>query len=95
MSERAYIHIDVKDTIDNAMKRGTKMGKAFAKALETNDNAPIELILEQLKRILYYNPLNKKFVVTNFSENLDDFIKFEKEVCKIDKVVTFRKQAEV
>ncbi len=49
--------------------------------------------MEQLKRILYYNPLNKKFVITNFSESLTDFMAFEEQVCPINKVVTFSKEA--
>ena len=93
VAERHYIHIDVKEAIDNAIKRGTVTGKAFEKALQTSDTAPIDLILEQLKRILYYNPLNKKFVITNFSESRNDFMLFEKQVCPIDKVVTFTKEA--
>ena len=101
VAERHYIHIDVKEAIDNAIKRGTVTGKAFEKALQTSDTAPIDLILEQLKRILYYNPLNKKFVITNFSESRNDFMLFEKQVCvcqnsnlpALIQVVTFTKEA--
>jgi hypothetical protein len=40
-----------------------------------------------LKKILFHNPNNKKFVITNFSTELKDFERFESEVCPIEKVI--------
>ncbi len=51
-------------------------------------------IIELLKRILYYNPNNQKFVVSNFSTKIEHFKLFEKEVCSIDKVVSFCEKLE-
>ncbi len=47
-----------------------------------------------MKRIMYYNPNNKKFVVSNFSTKIEHFQLFEKEVCPIDKVVSFSEKLE-
>jgi|ETNmetMinimDraft_14_1059893.scaffolds.fasta_scaffold375834_1 hypothetical protein len=51
-------------------------------------------IIELLKRILYNNPNNKKFVVSNFSTKIEHFQLFEKEVCPINKVVSFCEKLE-
>lgn len=40
--------------------------------------------------ILFNNPNNKKFVVTNFSDVIDDYHHFEEFVCPVDKVITFK-----
>jgi len=52
------------------------------------------LNLEQLKKILFHNPNNKKFVITNFSNDLKDYQRFESEVCEICRFVTFSKPLE-
>lgn len=39
--------------------------------------------------ILFNNPKNKKFVISNFSEKLCDFKSFENDVGPIEKVLTF------
>jgi len=59
--------------------------------MQETEEENIGVILEQLKRILFNNPNNKKFVITNFSNKLEDFKKFECEVCEISKLVTFAK----
>jgi hypothetical protein len=63
------------------------MGKRYTKGEEDL----VSLNLEQLKKILFHNPNNKKFVITNFSKDLCDYHRFEKEVCKICRLVTFSK----
>ena len=86
VKERSYIHLDMDAIIKHAMKRCTEMGEKFACG-----EGPIDICdkLEQLKMIMFNNPNNKKFVITNFSTSLCDFEKFECEVCCISKVVTF------
>ena len=86
-SERGYIHLDMNSIIKFAKKRNTEMGKRYSKGEEDL----VCLNIEQLKKILYQNPNNKKFVITNFSNKLEDFKKFECEVCEISKLVTFAK----
>jgi hypothetical protein len=39
--------------------------------------------------ILFNNPENTKFVISNFSDKLCDFESFEDDVGPIDKVLTF------
>lgn len=83
VSEEKYIHLDMNRIVEFAKKRGTAMGKRFAAGKECS----VKLNIEQLKRILFNNPNNMKFVITNFSTNLDDYKKFESEVCPVDKVI--------
>ena len=72
--------------IKSAKERGTEMGKKFA-ALGKSDD-PVPVCIEQLKRILFFNPNNRKFVITNFSDDLMAYQKFEEEVCPIERVIT-------
>ena len=69
--------------IKYAKERNTEMGQRYAKGEEDL----VSLNLEQLKKILFHNPNNKKFVITNFSTRLDDFQRFECEVCPIEKMI--------
>jgi len=82
----------MKKIIKSAKERGTDMGKKFA-ALGKSDD-PVPVCIEQLKRILFFNPNNRKFVITNFSDDLKAYKMFEEEVCSINRVVTFCKQLE-
>ena len=72
------------------MERGTELGLKFQHY--EKDDIPISDILEQLKRILFSNPNNKKFVITNFGEKLEEILSFEREVCKVDKVLIFKEK---
>lgn len=67
------------------------MGKKYT---ENGKNCCVDLNIEQLKKILFFNPNNKKFVITNFSDRLEDYKRFETDVCPIDRVVTFSKPLE-
>lgn len=87
VKDRGYIHLDVKKLVEFAKKRNTCMGKKFT----ANKECSVKLNIEQLKRILFNNPNNKKFVITNFSNDLKEFHKFEEHVCPIEKVITFAK----
>jgi hypothetical protein len=42
--------------------------------------------------ILFNNPKNTKFVISNFSDSLSDFNSFEEDVGPIEKVLTFVKK---
>ena len=68
------------------------MGKKYTEA--GKDCCLVDLNIEQLKKILFFNPNNKKFVITNFSDRLEDYKRFEADVCPIDRVVTFSKPLE-
>ena len=63
--------------------------------MQETEEENIGVILEQLKRILFNNPNNKKFVITNLSDKISHFRKFEKEVCPIEKVLTFQKPIDI
>ena len=65
------------------------MGKCFLKCKMEGKEVPTCEKLVQLKMILFNNPNNKKFVITNFSTKLCDFKAFENEVCPIEKVLVF------
>jgi hypothetical protein len=71
------------------------MGKCFLKCKMEGKEVPTCEKLVQLKMILFNNPNNKKFVITNFSTCLNDYRMFEKKVCPIEKVVTFKKHQEL
>ena len=86
-TERDYIHLDMDCIIKYAKERNTEMGQRYAKGEEDL----VSLNLEQLKKILFHNPNNKKFVITNFSNELKDYHRFESDVCKICRLVTFSK----
>ena len=45
--------------------------------------------MDLVKRCLFCNPTNKKFVISKYSTKLKDYILFEKEICAIEKVVVF------
>ena len=68
-----------------AKKRCTRLGKA--QGAWGNDQTTHNI--NQLKEILFNNPNNKKFVITNFGYNLSDYQQFESEICAIDKVLAF------
>ena len=65
------------------------MGKKYTEA--GKNCCLVDLNIEQLKKILFFNPNNKKFVITNFSKELKDYHRFESDVCKICRLVTFSK----
>lgn len=94
VSKRGYIHLDVDYVIKNAIERGTELGKKFSQC-DFEEEKPICLILEQLKRILFCNPNNRKFVITNFSNEISHFKRFESEICRIEKILTFRKPVKI
>jgi len=62
--------------------------------MQETEEENIGVILEQLKRILFNNPNNKKFVITKFGEKLKDLKRFEKEVCEVEKVLIFKEKCE-
>jgi len=93
IAKSGYIHLDVDFIIKNAVERGTELGKKFE--LQENEEGNVIVILEQLKRILFNNPNNKKFVITNLSSEIEHFLRFESEVCPINKVLTFLKRTDL
>ena len=75
--EKGHIHIDINSLLQDHVTRNTQEGKEFS------TNPSPELVCQVLRKLLFKNLDHKNFLISKLSENLDNCILFEEDVCKV------------
>lgn len=84
LEKKGFMYINLEKVIEAEKARGTPL------AQKLNHVRSIENIFELLRKILYSEPLqNKKFIISNYPNNLEFLNRFPKEVCKFQLMLHF------
>lgn len=89
--EEGYLTLNVEQLCEEEVQRGTSLGNQMSAFTQSGQTVPARMLVELLRKALFYNPLNNKFVLTTFPEKKPEFEAFERALFPIDGLLNFMK----
>eukprot|EP00825_Cyclidium_porcatum_P024772 TRINITY_DN2712_c0_g1_i1.p1 TRINITY_DN2712_c0_g1~~TRINITY_DN2712_c0_g1_i1.p1 ORF type:complete len:1021 (-),score=266.12 TRINITY_DN2712_c0_g1_i1:130-3192(-) len=86
--QRGFVYVDLDAFIDLELDRNTKLNKKY-QAYLMQGQKPIDFQVELLAKIIFSNPLHKKFIVKNLNDQQECFDQVQSQLFNIDYLVNF------
>ena len=78
VAESGFVNLDVNSLIRDENERKTQIGLEFLSMVSAGKIIPAEMIVRMLRKIMYSNQEDKRFILTSFPDISEQAKEFEK-----------------
>ncbi|CAD8140791.1 unnamed protein product [Paramecium octaurelia] len=91
-TELGFKHLHLETLCEEELAKGTPQGKQMGAFLNSGQVVPPQMQIELLRKYLYNDPQQNKFVLTSFPEKYQEFRTFEDKLFPITGLINFLKE---